>query len=315
MCCFCHILSSWRPLIVQFMMLLMMSSLCPSVRTSTSWMSRQITWTWKPSRLWRKRSTSLKWVSGRGLGHLIKCACGDFIGWSSFPHSKNHRCVKVWLFTCLFPWSDVKMRGALTLWCHVFQGGVILVSHDERLIRLVCRELWVCEGGKVARIDGGFDEYRDILQEQFRKEGYLWGPAHFWLTTPTTNITRPLHNNTCHSSQSGVVGAERGAFLSSLNCLTCGIRCWSSESWLVLTWWCHSELWQRRSRPEQGGAYLKSDCGEFIVTLNLVLFCIIESCRFEVLSAFKGPERQTNDQIKTSDHVFSLFFHQCVSSD
>lgn len=57
----------------------------------------------------------------------------------------------------------------LPLW----QGGVVLVSHDERLIRLVCRELWVCEAGKVRRIDGGFDEYRDILHEQFRKEGYL----------------------------------------------------------------------------------------------------------------------------------------------
>lgn len=53
------------------------------------------------------------------------------------------------------------------------QGGVVLVSHDERLIREVCKELWVCEGGKVKRIDGGFDEYRDILHEQFRKEGYL----------------------------------------------------------------------------------------------------------------------------------------------
>uniref|UniRef100_A0A3Q2DX56 ATP-binding cassette, sub-family F (GCN20), member 3 n=1 Tax=Cyprinodon variegatus TaxID=28743 RepID=A0A3Q2DX56_CYPVA len=53
------------------------------------------------------------------------------------------------------------------------QGGVILVSHDERLIRLVCKELWVCEKGKVWRVDGGFDEYRDILQEQFKKEGYL----------------------------------------------------------------------------------------------------------------------------------------------
>lgn len=47
------------------------------------------------------------------------------------------------------------------------------MSHDERLIRLVCRELWVCEVGRVHRVDGGFDEYRDILQEQFKKEGYL----------------------------------------------------------------------------------------------------------------------------------------------
>ncbi|XP_044146615.1 ATP-binding cassette sub-family F member 3 [Bufo gargarizans] len=54
-----------------------------------------------------------------------------------------------------------------------FRGGVILVSHDERFIRLVCQELWVCENGGVSRIEGGFDEYRNILEDQFRKEGYL----------------------------------------------------------------------------------------------------------------------------------------------
>ncbi|KAG2462638.1 ABCF3 protein, partial [Polypterus senegalus] len=54
-----------------------------------------------------------------------------------------------------------------------FKGGVVLVSHDERLIRMVCRELWVCEIGTVRRIEGGFDEYRDILHEQFCKEGFL----------------------------------------------------------------------------------------------------------------------------------------------
>ena len=30
-----------------------------------------------------------------------------------------------------------------------FQGGVILVSHDERLIRMTCQELWVCSRDKV----------------------------------------------------------------------------------------------------------------------------------------------------------------------
>ncbi|XP_069753732.1 ATP-binding cassette sub-family F member 3 [Narcine bancroftii] len=54
-----------------------------------------------------------------------------------------------------------------------FKGGVILVSHDERLIRMVCKELWVCGCGTVKRVDGGFDEYKDILQEQFRREGFL----------------------------------------------------------------------------------------------------------------------------------------------
>lgn len=50
---------------------------------------------------------------------------------------------------------------------------MILVSHDERFIRLVCRELWVCEAGGVTRVEGGFDQYRALLQEQFRREGFL----------------------------------------------------------------------------------------------------------------------------------------------
>ncbi|XP_068945424.1 ATP-binding cassette sub-family F member 3 isoform X2 [Petaurus breviceps papuanus] len=54
-----------------------------------------------------------------------------------------------------------------------FRGGVILVSHNEHFIRLVCQELWVCEGGGVTRVEGGFDHYRDLLQEQFRREGFL----------------------------------------------------------------------------------------------------------------------------------------------
>ncbi|KAH0512615.1 ATP-binding cassette sub-family F member 3 [Microtus ochrogaster] len=54
-----------------------------------------------------------------------------------------------------------------------FRGGVILVSHDERFIRLVCQELWVCEKGSVTRVEGGFDQYRALLQEQFRREGFL----------------------------------------------------------------------------------------------------------------------------------------------
>ncbi|KAB5579064.1 hypothetical protein PHYPO_G00190430 [Pangasianodon hypophthalmus] len=68
---------------------------------------------------------------------------------------------------------DMETIEALAKSLNTFKGGVVLVSHDERLIRLVCKELWVCEAGRVHRIDGGFDEYKSILQEQFQKEGYL----------------------------------------------------------------------------------------------------------------------------------------------
>ncbi|XP_005996813.3 ATP-binding cassette sub-family F member 3 [Latimeria chalumnae] len=68
---------------------------------------------------------------------------------------------------------DMETIEALAKALNNFKGGVILVSHDERLIRLVCKELWVCDNGGVRRVDGGFDEYKEILQEQFRKEGYI----------------------------------------------------------------------------------------------------------------------------------------------
>ncbi|XP_008068889.1 ATP-binding cassette sub-family F member 3 isoform X1 [Carlito syrichta] len=68
---------------------------------------------------------------------------------------------------------DMETIEALGRALNSFRGGVILVSHDERFIRLVCRELWVCEGGSVTRVEGGFDQYRALLQEQFRREGFL----------------------------------------------------------------------------------------------------------------------------------------------
>ncbi|NXJ34897.1 ABCF3 protein, partial [Ciconia maguari] len=68
---------------------------------------------------------------------------------------------------------DMETIEALAKALNKFRGGVILVSHDERFIRLVCQELWVCENTTVTRIEGGFDQYRDILKEQFQKEGFL----------------------------------------------------------------------------------------------------------------------------------------------
>ncbi|XP_078463926.1 ATP-binding cassette sub-family F member 3 [Lampetra planeri] len=68
---------------------------------------------------------------------------------------------------------DMETIEALGCALNKFKGGVILVSHDERLIRTVCRELWVCEERGVRRVDGGFDEYKHVLHEQFSKEGMI----------------------------------------------------------------------------------------------------------------------------------------------
>ncbi|KPJ07881.1 ATP-binding cassette sub-family F member 3 [Papilio machaon] len=71
---------------------------------------------------------------GKGINNLMQC----FSKWAITP-----------------PWA-----------LKLIKGGVILVSHDERLIRMVCKELWVCGGGSVSSVEGGFDEYRKIVERE-----------------------------------------------------------------------------------------------------------------------------------------------------
>ncbi len=47
-----------------------------------------------------------------------------------------------------------------------FTGGVVLVSHDERLIQLVCKELWLCRNGSIKSIEGGYEQYRKLIEEE-----------------------------------------------------------------------------------------------------------------------------------------------------
>ncbi|XP_075237207.1 ATP-binding cassette sub-family F member 3 [Lycorma delicatula] len=61
---------------------------------------------------------------------------------------------------------DIETIEALGKAINKYNGGVILVSHDERLIRMVCKELWVCSNGSVVSIEGGFDEYRRIVEKE-----------------------------------------------------------------------------------------------------------------------------------------------------
>lgn len=47
-----------------------------------------------------------------------------------------------------------------------FPGGVVLVSHDERLIDLVCNELWVVKDKSVTYLDGGLEDYKKHVYRQ-----------------------------------------------------------------------------------------------------------------------------------------------------
>ena len=55
-----------------------------------------------------------------------------------------------------------------------FQGGVVLVSHDARLISQVCdderSQVWIVDHGTVTEYAGSFDEYKDELIREIVKE-------------------------------------------------------------------------------------------------------------------------------------------------
>lgn len=65
---------------------------------------------------------------------------------------------------------DIESIDALAEAINEFKGGVIIVSHDERLIRETDCQLWIIEGKQINEIDGDFDDYRRELLESLGEE-------------------------------------------------------------------------------------------------------------------------------------------------
>uniref|UniRef100_A0A0N4ZF79 ABC transporter domain-containing protein n=1 Tax=Parastrongyloides trichosuri TaxID=131310 RepID=A0A0N4ZF79_PARTI len=61
---------------------------------------------------------------------------------------------------------DVETVDALGIALQQFKGGVVLVSHDERLIELVCKELWVVKDKRIFTLEGGLEEYKKHVYKQ-----------------------------------------------------------------------------------------------------------------------------------------------------
>ena len=56
-----------------------------------------------------------------------------------------------------------------------FEGGVVLVSHDSRLIDHVCgdeeiSQIWVVDNGEVEFYDGDFEKFRKELVAEIARE-------------------------------------------------------------------------------------------------------------------------------------------------
>jgi ATP-binding cassette subfamily F protein 1 len=70
---------------------------------------------------------------------------------------------------------DMQSIDALANALDEFTGGVVLVSHDSRLISHVCddeerSQLWIVEDGTVRNFPGTFDDYKDDLLKEIKAE-------------------------------------------------------------------------------------------------------------------------------------------------
>jgi len=65
---------------------------------------------------------------------------------------------------------DMEMIESLGTALEEFEGGIVLVSHNQRLIELVCNELWVCNrDGTVKRFEGEFLDYKKMVISEIEK--------------------------------------------------------------------------------------------------------------------------------------------------
>merc|ERR1712241_717156 len=65
---------------------------------------------------------------------------------------------------------DMETIDALADAINGYEGGVLLVSHDFRLIDQVAEEIWICEKQTVTKWEGNIIDYKDSLKKKVMKE-------------------------------------------------------------------------------------------------------------------------------------------------
>lgn len=69
---------------------------------------------------------------------------------------------------------DIQSVDALSQALQEFQGGIILITHDQRLVNSVAKELWVCRGNKKVEIyEGTFDDYKQEIIDAMPDELFI----------------------------------------------------------------------------------------------------------------------------------------------
>jgi ATPase subunit of ABC transporter with duplicated ATPase domains len=47
-----------------------------------------------------------------------------------------------------------------------FKGGLVLTSHNSKLIRETCNRIWICENNNISEYHGSFDQYKQQIVNQ-----------------------------------------------------------------------------------------------------------------------------------------------------
>jgi len=61
---------------------------------------------------------------------------------------------------------DVEAIESLATALAAFDGGVVLISHNQYLVQLVCEEIWVVGQQTVSRLEGNFSDYKKIVAKE-----------------------------------------------------------------------------------------------------------------------------------------------------
>jgi len=64
---------------------------------------------------------------------------------------------------------DIEGLDALMLVLQKWNGGVIIISHDERFITAVAKELWVCADKTVVQFKGDVQNYKNLIVNNVKK--------------------------------------------------------------------------------------------------------------------------------------------------
>lgn len=65
---------------------------------------------------------------------------------------------------------DMETIDALADAINDFDGGLMLVSHDFRLISQVAEEIWVCQNETITKWKGSIESYKEHLRKKVLKD-------------------------------------------------------------------------------------------------------------------------------------------------